>query len=156
MLDVELTSGKGAKLGMTRREAREQAFLLIFEQSFNGRPVAEIVEDARAARDFCDDDFTGRLAEGVAEKSGELDELIERHSIGWRKNRISRISMALLRMACYEMLYFDDVPVSVSINEAVELSKKYAGEDDAAFINGILGGIDKELTVPEQGGLEST
>jgi len=135
---------------MTRREAREQAFLLIFEQSFNERSIAEIMEDARAARDFCDDDFTGRLAGGVSEKSAELDQLIERHSIGWRKNRISRISMTLMRLACYEMLYFDDVPVSVSINEAVELAKKYSGGDDAAFINGILGSIDKELAVPEQ------
>ena len=130
---------------MTRREAREQAFLLIFEQSFHERPFAELIEDAKTARDFVDDDFTNKLTEGVVEKLDELDDFIERHSIGWRKNRISKISLALLRMACYEMLYFDDVPVSVSINEAIELSKKYAGEEDAAFVNGILGGIDKEL-----------
>ena len=64
---------------------------------------------------------------------------------GWKISRISKISLALLRVAIYEMLYQDDIPVSVSINEAVELAKKYTGVDDSAFVNGVLGAVAKEL-----------
>ena len=64
---------------------------------------------------------------------------------GWKINRISKVSLALLRLAVYEMLYRDDVPVSVSINEAVELSKKYTVKDDTSFINGVLGAVAKSL-----------
>jgi len=82
---------------------------------------------------------------GVFENIEQLDNLISESSIGWEYNRISKISMALLRMSVYEALYVDDVPVSVSINEAVELSKRYDHADAYTFINGVLGTIAKNI-----------
>ena len=66
----------------------------------------------------------------------------------WSKERISRVALAIMRLAVYEMLYVDDIPVSVSINEAVELAKKYGGDEDSSFVNGVLGGISRE-TAPK-------
>ena len=126
---------------MTRREARELAFVLLFESTFTDEYVRDILESAREARDVEADAFALALAEGTQEHQRELDELISRFSLKWSKNRLSRVALSLLRLASYEMLYEKDIPVSVSINEAVELAKKYGGDDDSAFINGVLGGL---------------
>lgn len=126
---------------MTRREARELAFILLFESTFTDEYVRDILESAREARDVEADAFALALAQGAQEHQRELDELISRFSLKWSKNRLSRVSLSLLRLASYEMLYEKDIPVSVSINEAVELAKKYGGDDDSAFINGVLGGL---------------
>ena len=71
----------------------------------------------------------------------KIDALIEEHSHKWKTTRLSRVALSVLRLAVYELMYCEDIPVSVSINEAVELAKSYAGEEDASFINGVLGGI---------------
>lgn len=124
----------------TRREAREQAFALIFEQSFRTEmSISEIAESAQEARTLEVDKFALHLASGVQENIAAIDEKIEKHAIGWKKNRISRVALAILRLALYEILFEDDIPVSVSINEAVEIAKKYGGDEDASFINGLLG-----------------
>ena len=79
------------------------------------------------------------------EKQRQIDALVERYSNGWKVKRISRISLAILRLCIYEMLYVEDIPFSVSINEAVELCKKYNDDKAPAFVNGILNTIaDKE------------
>lgn len=129
----------------TRREAREQAFALIFEQSF--RPelaVSEIAEAAQEARTLEIADFAFQLATGVQENLDQIDGKIEKYAIGWKKNRISRVSLAILRLAIEEMLFETEIPISVSINEAVELAKKYGGEEDASFVNGLLGSVAGE------------
>lgn len=126
---------------MTRREARELAFVLLFEQSFSGETIAEILENAGEARNITGDAFTVSLAEGAAAHMAEIDTLISAFAHNWSRDRLSRVALAILRLAIYEMQWVEDIPVSVSINEAVELAKRYGGEADAAFINGVLGGI---------------
>ena len=126
---------------MTRRESREQAFLLIFEKSFGSDSIEELLEAASEARDLRLSEFARTLADGVTEYLPELDKTIAQHLHNWNTARISRVALSLLRLAVYEMLYVPDLPVSVSINEAVELAKTYGGDEDASFINGVLGGI---------------
>ena len=125
-----------------RAKAREQAFILIFEKSFSDQEIQEIIEVAKdCLEDYEDNDFTTRLALGTVENISYIDEIIEKNSIGWSTKRISKVSLAILRLCCYEIFYEKDIPTSVSIDQAVELAKKYATEDDASYINGVLGGI---------------
>ena len=129
---------------MSRRKSREQAFALLFEKSFNDQPVMDLAEASQDAREMIIEPFALALATGTEEKLGEIDARIDTYSHKWSRERISRVSLAVLRLAIYEMLYDDDTPVSVAINEAVELAKKYGGDEDSSFINGILGSISRE------------
>jgi len=126
---------------MTRREAREQALCIVFERLFRTEPLPEIIALAKEARELDSDPFIEKLAVGVFEHIDEIDLSIEKYSIGWNKERLSRVVLSILRLCIYEMNFEDNIPISVSINEAVELAKKYAGDGDSAFINGILGTI---------------
>lgn len=129
---------------MTRSEAREQAFILIFEKSFNEDvSMNELYELAVESEIANKDEFTQTLAFGVCEKRDEIDEVIEKYSVGWKKTRMSKVALAVLRLAVYELL-FTQVPVGAAINEAVELSKKYASKEDCTFVNGVLGTVVKE------------
>lgn len=127
---------------MTRREAREQAFVLLFEELFhNGETLDEIIENAAEGRSIEVDTFAYKLATGATLYRAEVDEHIERHSTKWKKNRISRVALAILRLSAFELLYANDIPDKVSINEAVELAKKFGSEEDGSFVNGVLGAI---------------
>ena len=109
---------------MTRTEEREQAFIFVFEKQFNDDvDTDELMSYAYETECF--------------EKS--IDEVIEKYSIGWKKERLPKVTLAILRLAIAEIMYLDSVPSSVSANEAVELAKKYGASSDASFINGILG-----------------
>ncbi len=130
---------------MKRREAREQAFILIFERSINHDTVDEIIDTAEMSSEIRIDAFTEKLARGAEQKEALLDGYIEKNIRGWKMSRLSKVSLALLRMAIYEILFESDIPVSVSINEAVDLAKKYGGGDDAPFINGVLGSVAKAV-----------
>ena len=128
---------------MSRRKSREQAFALLFEKSFNDQSILDLAEGAQDAREFIIEPFALSLAQGAEEQLVALDALIEEHSHKWSRQRISRVALAVLRLAIYEMKYCDDTPDSVAINEAVELAKKYGGEEDSSFVNGILGSISR-------------
>ena len=131
---------------MTRRQAREQAFTLIFEKSFHPEiTVEEMISMAVEARYLQTDEFAVLLAKTADEQQPEIDSIIENNAIGWKKDRISRVSLSLLRLALCEMLFIEEVPTHVSINEAVELAKLYASQEDAAFINGVLGAAARKL-----------
>ena len=131
---------------ISRYKMREQAFFLCFEMLFSDTDVDELADNAGDARDEFLSDYALDCAKGVFEHREEIDAMISKNlKAGWKINRISKVSLALLRLAVYEMLYRDDVPVSVSINEAVELSKKYTVKDDTSFINGVLGAVAKSL-----------
>jgi len=131
---------------MTRTEAREQAFILVFEKIFHSdETIHEIIENAEAGRELQVDEFAKKAAVSIAEKQTELDILIEKYSQKWKISRLSKVNLALLRLAVYEMAFDDSIPVSVSINEAVELCKKYGGEDDYTYLNGVLGSYAKDL-----------
>ena len=129
---------------MTRREARELAFVLLFERSFTDGTIAEILENAGEAREIAADTFAVSLAAGAVEHTEEIDALISENAHNWNRDRLSRVTLAILRLAIYEMRWVDDIPVSVSINEAVELAKRYGGDTDASFINGVLGGVARQ------------
>lgn len=131
---------------ISRYKMREQAFFLCFEMLFSDTDIDELADNAGDARDEFLSDYALECAKGVHEHQDEIDAKIsENLKSGWRISRISKVSLALLRLAVYEMLYRDDIPVSVSINEAVELSKKYTVKDDTSFINGVLGSVAKAL-----------
>ena len=132
---------------ISRRSAREQAFILLFEMCFcqDDFSIDLVKENALDSRDveFCD--YAEKVALGVNEHKDELDEIIDAHlKKGWKINRLSKVTLAVLRLAIYEMNYEEDVPFSVSINEAVELSKKFS-IDESGFVNGVLGAISKDL-----------
>lgn len=124
---------------MNRTEQREQAFCLVFQNLFNNEETLAIYEENVAKVG----NYAKALFEGVDSKIEELDEIINAYSKGWKTNRLPKVNLAILRLAIYEIKYVDDVPASVAINEAVELAKKYSGEGDYSFINGILGSVAK-------------
>jgi N utilization substance protein B len=100
---------------MTRRQAREQAFVILFEKSFHPETeLDDILEISRELNLLEVDDYASDLARKTWDKLFDIDELIEKNSIGWRINRISKVSLAILRLAVCEMLYIPEVPVSVS------------------------------------------
>lgn len=129
---------------MKRSEAREQAFVLIFERSIRHDTTEQIIDCAEQAHDVRVDEFAHRLALGAEQHEEELDEIIRGNTRGWRMDRLSKVALSLLRLALYEMLYEKQIPTSVSINEAVDLAKKYGGADDAPFINGVLGSVARK------------
>lgn len=132
---------------MTRHEARETAFIILFEKLF--RPddsIDEIVSSAEESDFFQVDDFILSVTGIAGEKQDEIDGMIEKNLVGWTIKRISKVSLAVLRLAVCEILYFDDIPVSVSINEAVEITKKYSTAQDASFVNGVLGSVSKSVS----------
>ena len=122
-----------------RSEEREQAFCLLFQSLFNTDENFEIYEENIESVG----DYARSIALGVEEKKDNLDGLIEKYSKGWKVKRLPKVNLAILRLAAYEILFVDDVPDSVAINEAVELAKKYSGESDYSFINGVLGALVK-------------
>ena len=130
---------------MTRREEREQAFILLFEKSFNQEiEPEELYNFAVENEAITGSEFVKSLLFKTCENVEDIDLFIEKYAHGWKINRISKVALAVLRMAICEMKFFDDIPVGVSINEAVELCKKYAAKDDSVFVNGILGSVSKE------------
>ncbi len=129
---------------MTRKEAREEAFILIFEKAFNPDTPDEILELASEVRDIKPNAYIKQVFFGVCENKHSIDEMISESAVGWKIDRISKTALSVLRLAIYEISYMDDIPDSVSINEAVELLKKYATKQDASFVNGILSTVVKK------------
>ena len=131
---------------ISRYKMREQAFILCFEMLFSDTDIDELADNAGDAREEFLSDYAIGCAKGVKEHEKEINAKIsENLKKGWKISRISKVSLALLRLAVYEILYRDDVPTSVSINEAVELSKKYTVKEDTSFINGVLGSVAKAI-----------
>ncbi len=137
---------------MTRREAREQAFCIVFEQAVTGEKVDDILHAASEARDFIPNSFAEAEAFGVEEHLDELDRVIGENIRGWNISRLSKVTLALLRLSVYEILFDSSIPEGVSINEAVELAKTYGGKDDAAYLNGVLATVVKKRETPEKEG----
>lgn len=131
---------------MTRREAREAVFSLLFETEFRAdEDTADIFAVSCEERELIPNDYIKTTYHGIQEHKAELDEKIATHAHGWKTERLTRVSRSILRLAAYEMLYCADIPASVSLNEAIELSKKYEDDKARAFINGVLNGIKSEL-----------
>ncbi|MBE6752326.1 MAG: transcription antitermination factor NusB [Ruminococcaceae bacterium] len=131
---------------MTRHEAREQAFAVIFEKSFNETAsFQEIIDGAQECELVKINGFAGSLLNIVEENFEKIDETIEGSLVNWSLQRLPKVSLAVLRLAVAEILYNEDVPVSVSVNEAVEIAKTFGSEEDASYINGVLSTIVKKI-----------
>lgn len=128
-----------------RREIRQAAFLLSFEKLFLDDDLDKIFESAEALGEFIPmDDEVRRLVRGVFDKQEELDGIIAKYSDKRAVNRIPKVDLAVLRLAIYEALYEDKVPMNVAISEAVSLTEKYALDPDISFVNGVLGSFSKD------------
>ena len=137
---------KMSTISEKRRKSREQSFIVLFEKSFNEeQSFDEIVEIAIESEVIEKDKFMNSILKSAEENLVDIDAEIEKNLKGWSKSRISKVSLALLRMAIAEMKYMDDVPVGVSINEAVEICKIYGSDEDKSFINGVLGSVARGI-----------
>lgn len=130
---------------MGRRELREHIFKLLFISQFHQAPempeqFALYLEELEGLLEK-DGTYIRDKCENVIERLEDIDGVISETSKGWKTNRMNRADLTLLRLAVYEMFYDEDVPVKVAINEAVELAKRFGGEESPSFINGILGKI---------------
>ncbi len=131
---------------MTRKEAREAGFIIIFEYEFQKLPAEELLELYYHYREEVEGqkDYLENLVKTTLEKLNVIDEHIEKHAKGWSLSRLSKISLAALRIGICELLFDEDIPTGIAINEAVQLAKDYEGEKASAFVNGILSSINKE------------
>ncbi len=131
---------------MTRSEAREQAFFVLFEKSFcEDLTINEIVDTAQEAGLIKINNFAKLLLGFAEDNAEEIDSIITDNLRGWTIQRLPKVSLAVLRLAVCEIKYADEVPSGVSVNEAVELVKKYGTTEDASYVNGVLGTIVKDL-----------
>ncbi len=130
---------------LTRRDTREAVFLLLFQNELSGNDISEAAEACVEAYDMAVNNEIKNTASKVVEKYEELDGIIGKYSEKREVSRISKVNKAILRLALYEILYSDNIPEKVSVNEAIELSKKYAEKQDSAFINGVLGNYIKDM-----------
>lgn len=138
-----------------RTVARESALALLYSSDITDESVADIVDAGQYPADDIEfAPYAEALVRGVQAHRAEIDERLSSTSENWTLGRMPVVDRAILRLAVYEMIYVDEVPVSVTINEAVELAKAYGGEDDSSrFVNGVLGriaaGIDAETALEE-------
>ena len=150
---------------MTRGNARELAVHLIYGRDFTGEEPETVIDirlnkeyyaklaqenqvyeerPTRAQRGYID-----QVVAGVANRAEELNEQIQKYSIGWDVSRISRLARTIMQLAIFEILYIDDVPTGVAISEAVRIAKMYDGDDTGAFVNGILGAFARDQITEE-------
>lgn len=135
---------------MKRSEIREAAFLLSFEKIFSADSADDIIAAAYEVDEFEINKDAEKLFKSVDEKASELDAVISEYSTKRSIGRIPKVSLAILRIAIYEMLYDDKVPVNVAISEAVQLAKGYSYAPDVQFINGLLGAYAKKLEAEKE------
>ena len=130
---------------MNRREQREQIFKILFGVEFHSADELEeqiglYMEDLGDIRKKDADYMTGKVR-SIVEHMDEIDGMINQASKNWKTTRMAKAELSILRLAAYDIKYEDDIPVSVSINEAVELAKLYGSDHGPAFVNGILSGM---------------
>ena len=151
---------------MTRANARELAVHLIYERSFTGEEPDQVISN-RLNKEYYgllaaeNQVYTERpsraqmayldcVVGGVANRIEDLNDTIQKFSIGWDVSRISKLARAILQLAIFEILYVEDVPTGVAIAEAVRIAKLYDGDDTGAFVNGILGAYSRSLNTEVQ------
>lgn len=129
-----------------RRRAREYCLQILFQIDFSLLKLKEVLDQFWIDNSSPGEikEFTTKLAEGCVRNIKEIDALIEGHSTNWKLSRMATVDRNLLRLATYELIYLDEIPASVTINEAVEIAKKFGTEDSSSFINGILDNISKD------------
>lgn len=127
---------------MIRTELRGHVFKILFQMEFNEpeelTDLLDLYLDNLDHAEEQDIAYIRKKCRAVQEKTPEIDALINEKCKGWKTNRMNKVDLAILRLAVYEMKWDDDVPVGVAINEAVELAKRFSGEDGPSFVNGVL------------------
>ncbi|RBY93784.1 transcription antitermination factor NusB [Blastococcus sp. TF02-8] len=124
-----------------RTKARKRAVDVLYEADVRGRDRLELLGERVADGNPPVPDHAVRLVEGVEQNGARIDELIETHTAGWSLDRLPDVDRAILRMATYELLWVDDVPDAVVIDEAVELAKALSTDESPKYVNGVLGAI---------------
>lgn len=124
--------------------------MLIFEKMFRDDSCEDIIGSAKDADEYDFNDEVCRIFRNVVEKTDELDAVIGEFSQKRKVTRIGKVSLAVLRLAVYELFYEENVPVNVAISEAVQIAKKYTFENDIKFINGLLGALSRSGKLPEK------
>jgi len=138
---------------LSRRITRESAMKLLYQFQLRDDDIDEQISlflDETEDLENLDKDFFLDVVHGVLKNKEEIDQLIQTYSKGWKLERMPKVDLAIMRLAVYELKYRDDIPMNVSINEAVELAKKYGGEQSKNFINGVLGKIVARLQNNEE------
>lgn len=131
-----------------RSLAREIAMKMLYAASLGGgETMDEVLEQSEQADTLSGSDktFLENLVAGVTDRQEELDAVIGKYAQGWALNRLGKVDLTILRMAVYEFMCMPEIPVGATINEAVELAKRYAEDKSSGFINGILGSAAREL-----------
>jgi N utilization substance protein B len=132
---------------MKRHEAREKALQALFQVDVGHIPPNEALQNVTEGKEA--DPFLRQLVYGVMEHQQEIDELLRANLEKWTLERVANVDRAILRMATYEMKYVDDVPVNVSLDEAVELAKKFGDTKSGSFVNGVLSKVKDALYIQE-------
>lgn len=135
---------------MNRRKSREIAMQFLYEMKINKETVEGIIsnfqdnnENPELLNDI-DMNYVRSTIKGVETNISEIDSTIEKHLVNWKLERLSKVDLAILRICTYEIIFEEDTPDAVIINEGIELAKKYSGEKSASFINGVLANIMKK------------
>ena len=127
---------------MTRRELRENVFLMLFRVEFHEEEdmAEQLVLLGDEIEDINEEDsaYINHKCSDIIAKITEIDALINESTTGWKTTRMAKVDLSIIRLAVYEMKYEEDIPSKVSINEAVELAKKYGADESASFVNGVL------------------
>jgi len=129
---------------MGRRASREAAMKLLYQLEIQKSDKSEQIDFALEEESLTDNDkmYIRSIVDGVNEKVILIDSIIEKKSMGWKISRLSKIDLSIL-IGIYEILYREDIPYSVTVNEAVELAKRYSNEDAGAYVNGLLAKVSK-------------
>ena len=129
-----------------RRKSRESALQVLYQLEITKQegPKAITQRKAHFSSSEGTDEFAERIVLGVLDHAREIDQLIERFSENWRLTRMTLVDRNILRMAIFELLYCSDIPPKVTLNEAIDLGKRYGSEESGSFINGILDRIQNE------------
>jgi len=136
---------------MTRREIRDSAFKLVFEKLLRDDDIQELYTIAEEIDEITVNDEVKKLVEGTLEHAEEIDDIISGYSKSRAVSRISKLNLAILRIAMYESLYDENTPMNAAISEAVALAGTYTYKEDIAFINGVLGAFSRDRQDPEGG-----
>ncbi len=136
---------------MTRHETRESAFMLVFERALTGEDIGEILEAAAETDAVKLNDTVAAIFKGVEENRQQIDKSIEKHLKNWTIDRITKVSLAAMRVAVYEILFDDSLDADISVSEAVKICEKYTTKEDTSFVNGVLGSLVRQLNADQSG-----
>ena len=132
---------------MSRKRSREVAMELLFENTIKKEKPEEIIENFLENTEYdtenLDMTYIRDILSGIENNISQIDETIEKYLVKWKLSRISKVNLSILRLATYEILFDDKIPFKVSINEALDLTRRYSDESSVAFVNGVLDKISK-------------